>query len=150
MGRVLELLGKMKVQNDKEIVMYFLMGLPHELVKAITLSNINKPDQIRQYSVRYEQLDSLLAPHEQSDERGRGRIEVELTSDVQTPVTENPIEKAVQESSPNVQSWDHSDGDPNSYLPEQFSSSVDPPEAGGGSYEYGQEVYTLMNITTMM
>jgi hypothetical protein len=141
--KMLELLGKMKVQNDQEIVMYLLMGLPHELVKAITLSNINQPAQIRQYLVRYEQLDSLLAQTEQSDE-------VELTSDIQTPVTENPTEEAVQESSPNVQGWDHSDEDPNSYLPERFNSSVDPPEAGAGSYEYGQEVYTLMNITTMM
>jgi hypothetical protein len=84
-----------------------------------------------------------LAQTEQSDE-------VKLTSDIQTPVTENPTEEAVQESSPNVQSWDHSDEDPKSYFPEQFNSSVDPPEAGAGSYEYGQEVYTLMNITTMM
>jgi hypothetical protein len=84
-----------------------------------------------------------LAQTEQSDE-------VELTSDVQTPVTEDPTDEAVQESSPNVQSWNHSDEDPNSYLPEQFSSTVDKPEAGAGSHEYGQEVYTLMNITTMM
>jgi hypothetical protein len=76
--KMLELLGKMKVQNDKEIVMYLLIS-PHELVKAITLSNINKPDQIRQYLVRYEQLDSLFAQTEQSDE-------VELTSDIQTDI----------------------------------------------------------------
>jgi hypothetical protein len=117
--KMLELLGKMKVQNDKEIVMFLLMGLPHELVKAITLSNINKPVQIRQYLVRYEQLDS----------------------DVQTPVTENPKEEVVQESIPNVQSWDHSDEDSNSRYPEQFSSPDDPPEGGAGSYDYGDVEY---------
>jgi hypothetical protein len=59
--KMLELTGKMKVQNDKEIIMYLLMGLPHKLVKAITpISNISKPVQIRQYIVGYEQLDSLL------------------------------------------------------------------------------------------
>jgi hypothetical protein len=132
--KMLELLGKMKVQNDKEIVMYLLMGLPHELVKAITLSNINKPVQIRQYLVRYEQLNSLVAQPEQS-------AEIELASDVQTPVTKNPEEEVVQESIPNVQSWDHSDEDPNSCYPEQFSSPDDPPEGGAGSYDYGDEEY---------
>jgi hypothetical protein len=46
--------------------MYLLGGLPRELIKQLHLLNLKEPTDVRDYLVKYEQLDSYLPPLEES------------------------------------------------------------------------------------
>jgi hypothetical protein len=62
--QMLELLGKMKINDNDKILMYLLGGLPREVVKQLHLLNLKDPEDVRNYLVKYEQLESYLPPLE--------------------------------------------------------------------------------------
>jgi hypothetical protein len=63
---MMELLGTVKITDSEKRLMYLLGGLPRELIKQIHLLNLKEPTDVRDYLVKYEQLDSYLPPLEES------------------------------------------------------------------------------------
>jgi hypothetical protein len=62
-----ELLCKIKITDNDKIMMYLLGGLPRELVKQLHLLNLTDPEEVRNYFVKYEQLESYQPPVEEAD-----------------------------------------------------------------------------------